>query len=118
MASDDARFIDLHQDEAHRSASGPRAGNISISIKGRLCKPVPRDVHSAASTAHGVRKAAAALMYENGANEAELCSIFGWRIGSRMAAYYAKKYNARRTQTRALGRLLGGENPKRGSGAA
>ena len=43
-------------------------------------------------TAHGVRKAAAALMYENGASEAELCAIFGWKIGSRMAAYYAKKY--------------------------
>ena len=62
-------------------------------------------------TAHGVRKAAAALMYENGASEAELCAIFGWKIGSRMAAYYAKKYNARRAQSRALGRLplLGGE---------
>ena len=36
-------------------------------------------------TAHGVRKAAAALMYENGASEAELCAIFGWKIGSRMA---------------------------------
>jgi hypothetical protein len=57
-------------------------------------------------TAHGVRKAAAALMYENGASEAELCAIFGWKIGSRMAAYYAKKYNARRAQTRTLGRLI------------
>ena len=71
------------------------------------------------STAHGVRKAAAALMYENGASEAELCAIFGWKIGSRMAAYYAKKYKARRAQTRALGRLpsLGGEKAKRSDGA-
>jgi hypothetical protein len=44
-------------------------------------------------------------MYENGASEAELCAIFGWKIGSRMAAYYAKKYNAGRAQCRALGRL-------------
>ena len=66
-------------------------------------------------TAHGVRKAAAALIYENGASEAELCAIFGWKIGSRMAAYYAKKYNVRRAQSRALGRLpqLGGEKAKR-----
>jgi integrase len=34
-------------------------------------------------TAHGVRKAAAALMYENGASEAELCAIFGWKIAQR-----------------------------------
>jgi site-specific recombinase XerD len=69
-------------------------------------------------TAHGVRKAAAALMCENGASEAELCAIFGWKIGSRMAAYYAKKYNARRAQTRALRRLphLGGETAKRTEG--
>jgi len=69
-------------------------------------------------TAHGVRKAAAALMYENGASEAELCAIFGWKIGSRMAAYYAKKSNARRAQTRALSRLphLGGETAKRKEG--
>jgi hypothetical protein len=30
-------------------------------------------------TAHGVRKAAAALVYENGASEAGLCAIFGWK---------------------------------------
>lgn len=54
-------------------------------------------------------------MYENGASEAELCAIFGWKIGSRMAAYYAKKYNVRRDQSRALGRLplLGCEAKKR-----
>lgn len=58
-------------------------------------------------------------MYENGASEAELCAIFGWKIGSRMAAYYAKKYNARRAQTRALGRLpqLGDEQAKHSSGS-
>jgi hypothetical protein len=38
-------------------------------------------------TAHGVRKAAAALMYENGASEAELCAISGWKIGSRMGGW-------------------------------
>lgn len=71
-------------------------------------------------TAHGMRKAAAALMYENGASEAELCAIFGRKIGSRMAAYYAKKYNARRAQSRALGRLpaLGAEKIKRNDGPA
>jgi hypothetical protein len=57
-------------------------------------------------------------MYENGASEAELCAIFGWKIGSRMAAYYAKKYNARRAQSRALGRLpqLDGERTKHSNG--
>ena len=71
-------------------------------------------------TAHGVRKAAAALMYENGASEAELCAIFGGKIGSRMAAYYAKKYNARPAQSRALGRLplLGGETKHSNGGPA
>ena len=45
------------------------------------------------------------------------CAILGWKIGSRGAAYYAKKYNARRAQTRALGRLplLGDEKSERGS---
>lgn len=62
-------------------------------------------------TPHGIRKASAALMFENGATESELCSIFGWKVGSRMAAYYARKFNQRRAQERAFTKLpqLGGE---------
>lgn len=36
-------------------------------------------------------KAAAALMHEKGTSAAELCAIFGCKLGCRMAAYYAKK---------------------------
>jgi integrase len=59
----------------------------------------------AESCAHSVRKGAAARMYENGASEAELCSIFGWEIGSQMAAWYAKKYSKKRAQSTGLARL-------------
>jgi integrase len=56
-------------------------------------------------SAHGARKLAAAMMYEGGMNEAQLCAIFGWRIGSRMAAWYAKNFDKARAQEAAFAAL-------------
>lgn len=44
-------------------------------------------------SAHGVRKAAAARMYcESGGNLAMMCDHFGWKPGSSMAVWYAKRF--------------------------
>jgi integrase len=54
--------------------------------------------------AHGVRKLAATLFAERGANEAQLDAWFGWRGGG-MAALYTRKANRRR-MSKGMGHLL------------
>jgi integrase len=46
------------------------------------------------ASAHGVRKLAAATMANNGATEAQLEAVFGWR-GGRMASLYTRSANRR-----------------------
>jgi integrase len=54
-------------------------------------------------SAHGVRKAAAALMYaKSGGNLAMLCDWFGWKLGSRMAVWYAKQFERKEIRASAV----------------
>jgi len=56
-------------------------------------------------TAHGLRKAGATRAAENGATEAELEAIFGWR-GGRMASKYTRQANRMKLAKQAAGKLL------------
>ena len=62
-------------------------------------------------SAHGLRKAGAARAAENGATEADLNAIFGWREGSRESATYVRKANRKKIAARSADKLLkdGGE---------
>lgn len=52
--------------------------------------------------AHGLRKAAASMIYGETGNEAHLCAVFGWKIGSGMAALYARRFDKQRAQASAF----------------
>jgi integrase len=54
-------------------------------------------------SAHGLRKAAATILAENGATEAELNAVFGWS-GHHMAQLYTKKADRKRLGGRAMGK--------------
>lgn len=56
-------------------------------------------------TAHGLRKAGATRAADNGATEAELEAIFGWR-GGRMASLYTRQANRGRLAMKAASKLL------------
>jgi integrase len=56
-------------------------------------------------SAHGVRKAAACLLAENGRSENELMAIFGWKT-SKEAQVYVKEANRKRMAERAIGALV------------
>lgn len=47
-------------------------------------------------TAHGMRKAGATIMAENGASEHELMAVFGWK-DIRQAAHYTREANRKKT---------------------
>lgn len=55
--------------------------------------------------AHGLRKAGATRAAENGASEAQLDAMYGWR-GGRMAALYTRNANRVRLATEASGKLM------------
>jgi integrase len=55
-------------------------------------------------SAHGIRKLAATRAAENGATEAELNAIFGWR-GSTMARHYTREANTARLAIEAMHKL-------------
>ncbi len=55
-------------------------------------------------TAHGLRKAGATRAANNGATEAELEAIFGWR-GGRMASLYTRAANRAKLARGAMGKL-------------
>lgn len=63
-------------------------------------------------SAHGLRKAAATYAAENGATEAELEAIFGWR-GGKMAAHYTKSASRVRLAKDAIDKLSRNRNPER-----
>src|SRR3977135_592665 len=54
--------------------------------------------------AHGLRKAGATRAANNGATEAELEAIFGWR-GGRMASLYTRQADRVRLARHAMGKL-------------
>ncbi len=56
-------------------------------------------------TSHGLRKAAACMAAENGATEAEMMAIFGWR-DTRMAALYIQKANKKRLAHNSMHKLI------------
>lgn len=56
-------------------------------------------------SAHGLRKAGATRAADNGATEAELEALFGWR-GGRMASVYTRKANRGRLALKAAIKLL------------
>lgn len=58
-------------------------------------------------SAHGLRKLGATRAADNGATEAQLDAIFGWR-GGKMAALYTREANRRRLASEATGKLVRG----------
>jgi hypothetical protein len=56
-------------------------------------------------SAHGIRKASASAIAEEGATEAEMNSLFGWSHGSRESATYIEKANRTR-MARSASKLL------------
>lgn len=66
-------------------------------------------------SAHGLRKAGATRAAENGASEADLNAIFGWKEGSRESATYVRKANRKKIAGRATSKLLKVENPNNSS---
>lgn len=67
-----------------------------------------RDACNAAGvskSAHGVRKIAAALAARNGATEAQLEALFGWR-DRRISSLYTQSADRRRMSSDAIGKLL------------
>lgn len=56
-------------------------------------------------SSHGLRKAAATRMADNGATESQLEAVFGWR-GGRMAAVYTRKANRSKLARSAAGMML------------
>ena len=48
--------------------------------------------------AHGLRKASAAMIFGETGNEANLCAVFGWKIGSGMSALYARRFDKQRAR--------------------
>jgi integrase len=67
-------------------------------------------------SAHGLRKIGATRAAENGASEAELEAIFGWRGGA-MASLYTRAANRKRLAVAAMAKLVGskgGTNPRVG----
>jgi integrase len=60
-------------------------------------------------TAHGLRKAAATRLAENGATESQLMAVFGWTRPD-MAVKYTKAMNKKRLAMAALGKLFGEES--------
>jgi integrase len=63
-------------------------------------------------SAHGLRKAGATRAANNGATEAELEAIFGWR-GGKMASLYTREADRARLARRAMRKLLLDENVNR-----
>lgn len=57
--------------------------------------------------AHGLRKAGATRMANNGATEAQLNAIFGWSEGSRESATYVRAADRERLAREAIGKLAG-----------
>lgn len=55
-------------------------------------------------SAHGIRKLAATIMADNGATEAELEAVFGWRGGA-MASHYTREANRKRLALGAMDKL-------------
>lgn len=78
-----------------------RRGAIQKTFK-RWCEEAGLDKRLAA---HGLRKAAAAMIYGETGNEATLCAVFGWKIGSQMAALYARRFDKQRAQSSAFSGL-------------
>ncbi|GLK68117.1 hypothetical protein GCM10008179_17550 [Hansschlegelia plantiphila] len=62
-------------------------------------------------SAHGVRKAAATILAENGASAMELCSIFGWSK-LETAEIYVRKAQRKRLAANAFARLDAATSPK------
>jgi integrase len=60
-------------------------------------------------SAHGLRKAAARLLAEDGANEAKLSAVFGWN-DPRMPAKYVREANKRLLAKGAMGGVSRGRN--------
>jgi integrase len=60
------------------------------------------------ASAHGVRKLAATTMANNGATEAQLEAVFGWR-GGRMASLYTRSANRRRLAQSSMHMLMNEE---------
>lgn len=59
---------------------------------------------------HGLRKAKATYVAEQGATEAELDSVFGWKRGSGTSAIYTKNADAERLAANAIAKLERAEN--------
>ena len=57
-------------------------------------------------SAHGLRKAGAVRAAENGATEAQLNAMFGWREGSRESATYVRGANRARIAKASIGMLM------------
>jgi integrase len=57
-------------------------------------------------SAHGIRKAAATRLAENGASQAELEAIFGWHGGT-MASLYTRAADRKRLSLRAMSKMTG-----------
>jgi len=77
-------------------------------MKKESCANWFRDACRAAGVAgspHGLRKAAATRAADNGATEAELEALFGWRGGD-MASLYTRAANRARLATGAADKLL------------
>ncbi len=59
-------------------------------------------------TAHGLRKAAATMMAENGGTEHELMACFGWD-SPKQAALYTRKANREKLAAKAMHKLIPGQ---------
>ena len=64
---------------------------------------------SVPGSAHGLRKAGACRAADNGATEAQLDALFGWRNG-KMAALYTRNANRKKLAMDAAGTLLSERN--------
>jgi integrase len=67
-------------------------------------------------SAHGLRKIGATRAAENGASEAELEAIFGWR-GGYMASLYTRAANRKRLAIAAMTKLKKGTSAEQSSPA-
>jgi len=63
-------------------------------------------------SAHGLRKAGATRAADNGATEAQLEAIFGWR-GGKMASHYTRAANRKRLAREAIDKLMPEESYSR-----
>ncbi len=70
------------------------------------------DAAGVTGSAHGLRKLGATRAADNGATEAQLEAIFGWRGGG-MASLYTRQSNRKRLAIEAMEKIAPGANPER-----